>query len=110
MSRLIIPTRPSPHDLRAVGATVQICRRVGAPFVFVVNGAASHANITVQAAAALSEHGHVSPVILYQRTEYAASMIDGRTVIETAPSGKSAQEIAGLWNFVYARISLREAA
>ena len=107
---VVIPTRPSPHDLRAVGATVAMCRRAGKPFVFVLNGAAQRANITVQAAAALSEHGQVSPVILHQRTEYAASMIDGRTVVEAAPSGNSAQEIAELWKFVYAQISLREAA
>jgi chromosome partitioning protein len=107
---IVIPARPSPHDLRAVGATVAMCRRAGKPFVFVVNGAAQRANITVQAVAALSEHGRVSPVILYQRTEFAASMIDGRTVIESAPSGKSAQEIAELWKFLYAQINMRAAA
>jgi len=107
---VIIPARPSPHDLRAVGATVEMVRRAGKPFVFVLNGAAQRANITVQAVAALSEHGRVSPVILYQRTEYAASMIDGRTVIEAAPSGKSAQEIAALWKFVHAQVGVRQAA
>jgi chromosome partitioning protein len=107
---IVIPARPSPHDLRAVGATVAMARRAGKPFMFVLNGAAQRANITVQAVAALSEHGRVSPVILYQRTEYAASMIDGRTVIEAAPSGKSAQEIADLWSFVYAQIGMRAAA
>ena len=107
---VLIPARPSPHDLRAVGATVEICRRAGKPFLFVVNGAAQRANITVQAVAALSEHGRVSPVILYQRTEFAASMIDGRTVVETAPASRSAQEIAELWKFVHAQIGMRAAA
>jgi chromosome partitioning protein len=107
---VIIPARPSPHDLRAVGATVEMCRRFGKPFVFVLNGAAQRANITVEAAAALSEHGRVAPVILHQRTEFAASMIDGRTAIEAAPSCKSAREIADLWSFVYAQITLRRAA
>lgn len=107
---VIIPARPSPHDLRAVGATVEMVRRAGKPFVFVLNGAAQRANITVQAVAALSEHGRVSPVILYQRTEYAASMIDGRTVVEAAPSGKSAQEIGALWKFVHAQVGVRQAA
>ena len=107
---VIIPARPSPHDLRAVGATVEMCRRAGKPFVFVLNGAAQRANITVQAAAALSEHGRVSPVMLHQRTEYAASMIDGRTVLEAAPASKSAREIAELWHFVHAQIGLRQVA
>ena len=107
---VIIPARPSPHDLRAIGATVKMARRAGKPFLFVVNGAAPRANITAEAVAALSEHGRVAPIILYQRTDFAASMIDGRTVMETAPAGRSAQEIAELWKYVYAQISIRAAA
>jgi hypothetical protein len=37
-------------------------------------------------------------------------MIDGRTVMETTPSGRSAQEIAELWKYVHAQISIRAAA
>jgi chromosome partitioning protein len=107
---VVIPARPSPHDLRAIGATVKMVRRAGKPFLFVVNGAAPRANITAEAVAALSEHGRVAPVILYQRTEYAASMIEGGTVMETVPGGRSAQEIADLWKYVYSQISLRAAA
>src|SRR3954451_12542483 len=107
---VLIPARPSPHDLRAVAATVDMAKRAGKPFLFVVNGAAPRANITAEAVAALSEHGRVAPVILYQRTDYAASMIDGRTVMETATGGRSAREIADLWSYVYAQISVRQAA
>jgi chromosome partitioning protein len=107
---IVIPARPSPHDLRAASGTVEMARKAGKPFIFVVNGASPRASITAQAVAALSEHGRVAPVILYQRTEYAASMIDGRTVMETAASGRSAQEITELWQCVYAQIGLRVAA
>ena len=107
---VVIPARPSPHDLRAIGATVNMTRRAGKPFLFVINGAAPRANITAEAVAALSEHGRVAPVILYQRTDYAASMIDGRTVMETAVAGRSTQEIAELWKHVWAQMSMRAAA
>lgn len=107
---VLIPARPSPHDLRAVAATVDIAKRAGKPFLFVVNGAAPRANITAEAVAALSEHGRVAPVILYQRTDYAVSMIDGRTVMELAPSSRSAQEIAELWKSVRTSIRKRAAA
>ncbi len=107
---IVIPARPSPHDLRAASGTVEMARKAGKPFIFVVNGASPRASITAQAVAALSEHGRVAPVILYQRTEYAASMIDGRTVLETSASGRSAQEIVELWQCVYAQIGLRVAA
>src|SRR6266851_2946608 len=107
---IVIPARPSPHDLRAASGTVEMARKAGKPFMFVVNGASPRASITAQAVAALSEHGRVAPVILYQRTEFAASMIDGRTVMETAASGRSSQEIVELWQCVYAQIGLRVAA
>ena len=107
---VLVPVRPSPHDLRAIGATVELIRRAGKRFIFIVNGAASRAKITAEAVAALSEHGAVAPVILHQRTEYAASMIDGRTVLETVPSGRSAREICDLWTYIAAQISMQEAA
>jgi chromosome partitioning protein len=107
---VVVPARPSPHDLRAIAATVSLTRGAAKPFLFVVNGATPRANITAQAVAALSEHGQVAPVILYQRTDFAASMIDGRTVMETGAAGRSAQEIAELWKCVSAQTSMRVAA
>src|SRR5579864_6575791 len=101
---VLIPARPSPHDLRAVAATVAMARKAGKPFQFVINGAVPRANVTVEAVAALSEHGRVAPVILYHRTDYAVSMIDGRTVMELAPGSRSAGEIAELWNYVRTQI------
>jgi chromosome partitioning protein len=105
---VVIPARPSPHDLHAVGATVDMARRTGTPFFFVINGATPRANITLQAIAALSEHGPVAPVILHQRVAYAASMIDGRTVLESPDSKKAAQEIARLWEHVYSRVVMSQ--
>jgi chromosome partitioning protein len=107
---VLIPARPSPHDLRAIGATVDLVRRARTPFLFVINGAANRAHITAECVAALSEHGRVAPVILYQRTEWASSMINGRTVVETAGSGRSAREVADLWSYAYAQIALKAAA
>lgn len=101
---IVVPTRPSPHDLRAVGATVDLCDRAGKPLIFVVNAATPKARITAEAAVALSQHGTVAPITLHQRTDYAASMIDGRTVMEVDPQGRSAQEVTSLWNYVADRL------
>ncbi len=87
---IVIPTRPSPHDLRAVGATVDLCDRAGKPLIFVVNGATPKARITSEAAVALSQHGTVAPVTIHHRTDFASSMIDGRTVMEVDPNSRSA--------------------
>lgn len=101
---IVVPTRPSPHDLRAVGATVDLCERAGKPLVFVVNAATPKARITTDATIALSQHGTVAPVTIHQRVDFAASMIDGRTVMEIDPAGRSASEIADLWSYVSDRL------
>ena len=101
---IVIPTRPSPHDLRAVGATVDLCERAGKPLLFVVNGATPKAKITSEAAVALSQHGTVAPITIHHRTDFAASMIDGRTVMEVDAKGRSAQEVRDLWSYVSDRL------
>ena len=101
---VVVPTRPSPHDLRAVGATVDLCERAGKPLLFVVNGATPKARITSEAAIALSQHGTVAPITLHHRTDFAASMIDGRTVMEAAPKSRSCGEVQALWTYVSDRL------
>ncbi|MBB4085879.1 MULTISPECIES: ParA family protein [Sphingomonas] len=101
---IVIPTRPSPHDLRAVGATVDLCDRAGKPLLFVVNAATPKARITTEATLALAQHGTVAPVTIHQRTDFAASMIDGRTVMEVDAKGRSAAEVAALWTYVSDRL------
>lgn len=102
---VIIPVRPSPHDLRAVGRTVELAREAGKPFAFVVTQAKSNALLTVQAIAALSEHGVVSPAVVHDRVDFAASMTDGRTVLESDNRGRSASEMTALWEFVKGRMN-----
>jgi chromosome partitioning protein len=107
---LIVPTRPSPHDLRAVGATVDIADYHGKGVVFVVNDATPRARITAEAAVALSQHGVVAPVTIHNRVDFAASMIDGRTVGEVMPQSRSAEEIRELWTYIMGRLNRSEGA
>lgn len=101
---LIIPTRPSPHDLRAVGATVELAEGLDTPLVFVVNGATPRARITSEAAIALSQHGTLAPAVIHQRVDFASSMIDGRTVMELNSASKSSEEITKLWTYIQDRL------
>lgn len=102
---VIVPTRPSPHDLRAVGATVDIAERHGKPLIFVLNEAIARARITGESAVALSQHGTVAPVIVHHRVDFAASMIDGRTVGEVIANSPSAREISELWIYIQQKLS-----
>jgi chromosome partitioning protein len=97
---VLIPARPSPHDLRAVGIIAEMAEQAGKRFCFVVNGAAPRSLIAVQGRDALAQHGPVAPVILHQRIDFATSMIDGRTAGELSPQSRSAQEMVQLWNYI----------
>lgn len=101
---VLIPTRPSPHDLRAVGATVALVEHLGKPLIFVVNSAPPRARITADAIAVLSRYGPLAPSIVHQRVDFASSMIDGRTVMELPGPSRSGEEIAALWAYLEGRL------
>ena len=101
---VVVPTRPSPHDLRAVARTVDLAGRVNRAMVFVLNGAAARAKITADAAVVLSRHGTVAPVFVHHRTVFASAMIDGRTAMEVG-GAPSAREIAALWDYLHLQLA-----
>ncbi len=101
---VLIPTRPSPHDLRSIGSTMELVEHLGKPLVFVVNGAAARARITSEAVSLLSQYGPLAPSIIHQRVDFAAAMIDGRTVMELPGESRSADEIGELWGYLRDRL------
>lgn len=101
---IVIPMRPSPHDLRAAAATIDLVEKLGKSLVFVINGAAARARTTADTITALSRSGTLAPSIIHQRADFAASMIDGRTVMEIPGGERSAKEIQDLWAFLGDRI------
>lgn len=101
---VVVPTKPSPHDLRAIGATVDIVESVRRPMVFVVNQATQRARITADAAVSLSQHGTVAPVTIHHRVDFPTSMIDGRVVGELDATSKSAAEVAAFWTYLHNRL------
>ncbi len=101
---VIIPVRPSPHDLRASAATVALARTFNKDAIFVLNGATVRTRICADAILALAQHGPVAPVIVHQRVAFAGAMIDGRTAQEIQPHSKASQEVASLWQFLSDRM------
>jgi chromosome partitioning protein len=102
---VLIPARPSPHDLRAIGSTVALATGAGRPFLFALTQAKPNTRLTVQAVTALSEHGTISSAVVHDRVDFAGSMIDGRTVLEVDGRGRSAAEVRALWAFVQDRLT-----
>lgn len=102
---VLIPVRPSPNDLRAAGQTIDIVNEADKPFLFCITQAKPATKLTAQTIAVLSAHGEVVPALIGDRVDFAASMVDGRTVLEFAPKGKSTKEINELSSFVKKRIN-----
>ncbi len=103
---VVIPSRPSPLDLGTLGSTVSAVEEEGKPLIFVLNAVTARTRISAQAILALSQHGPVG-AILHQRTDYAASMTDGRVAAELDPTSKSAEEVAELWRNLLASLRKR---
>ena len=97
---IIVPVRPSPHDLRAVGAVLEAVEQQRKPFFFTINAATPRSHIALDAVRALAQHGRVAPVTLHNRIDFATSMVDGRTAGELNTRSRSSSEVAELWLYV----------
>ena len=97
-SLVVIPTRPSPNDLWALGATLNLVREANTPFAFLLTQAKGNARISMQSMAALSEHGRILGTVLHDRVDYARAMTDGRTSGELSAKSAAAVETRALWN------------
>lgn len=95
---VLIPVRPSPDDLRAVGTTLAAVNGSGMPFAFVLSQT-PRARITEEAARVVAQHGRLAPVNLAQRVAYAETGATGRGVTETRDK-KARAEVFALWNYV----------
>lgn len=97
---VIIPVKPSPNDLRAVGDTLEVIERLQKPFCFVITMAKTRTRLAIDTLQVLAQYGRVAPIMLGDRIDYAESMIDGLSVGELSAKSKSADEITKLWSYV----------
>ena len=95
---VLIPVRPSPDDLRAVGTTLAAVNGSGMPFAFVLCQP-PRARIAEEAARVLAQHGRLAPVNIAQRVAYAETGATGQGVTETKDH-KAGAEIATVWDYV----------
>ena len=94
---VLIPVRPSPDDLRAVGATIAAVHAANVPFAFTLSQT-PRAKITDEAARVLAQHGRVAPVNIAQRVSYAETGATGQGVTETTDD-KARAEIVAAWDY-----------
>jgi len=96
----VVPVRPSPDDLDAVGGTLGLIEAAKVPFLFVLTQAKPRTRLQMQAVLALAKHGKLAPTIIHDRTDFPTAAITGRTVTELEQQGASAGEVRDVLQYV----------
>jgi chromosome partitioning protein len=97
---VLVPVRPSPDDLGAIGPTLELIEAAGRPFAFVITQARPRTRLAAEALRVLAEHGRVAPTVMHDRADYPVAAVSGQAASEAAPEGKAALEVADLLGFV----------
>ncbi|MBS7541587.1 ParA family partition ATPase [Ancylobacter oerskovii] len=96
-SLVAVPVQPTPVDLWATQATLDMIAKEGTPSLLVINRALPRVALTQEIGEALRALGHpAAQTRLGNRVAFAASMGAGLTVQEVAPGSKGALEVEAL--------------
>jgi chromosome partitioning protein len=100
----VVPVRPSPDDLDAVGATLSLVEEAGCPFVFVLTQAKPRTRLQMQTVLELAKHGKLAPTVIHDRTDFPTAAITGKTVTEVEQEGPSANEVREVLTYVLTQL------
>ena len=110
-SLVLVPVQPSPMDVWATQATLDLCRQERKSALVVLNRVPPRANLTAAMMAKLGELGApVATAHIGNRVALASALAEGRGIAEAAPSSVAAQEIAALAEEILQRTAQRSAA
>jgi chromosome partitioning protein len=105
---VLIPTRPGPFDLAAVGATLALAAR--RPALVVLNQAPPSRRVILPAIVGEAREaisgmgGEVAGSVVAQRVALSHAIIAGQTVGEYEPGGRAAREVATLWREIQRKL------
>ncbi|HEY7687784.1 MAG TPA: AsmA family protein, partial [Dongiaceae bacterium] len=99
-----IPTRPYGHDLEAANATAELARQAGKPFVFIVNGAQTDAELPADLVMTLAQFGPVATTPIPRSLSFVDAMIEGRTVADGDSEQAASHSVIELWKYLAKRL------
>ncbi|MDR7037319.1 chromosome partitioning protein [Methylobacterium sp. BE186] len=106
-SLTLIPVRPGPFDLDAVGATLAMARSLGARIACLINAAppmtrlGRPTSIVAETRTVLTDLGApVLPGQVSQRASLSHALISGQSVGEYDPGSRAAEEVGAMWSTV----------
>ncbi|HIJ39103.1 MAG TPA: ParA family protein [Rhodospirillaceae bacterium] len=106
-SLILVPVQPSPMDLWATKPTLELARREKSNALLVLNRVPSRGKLTDLIRAKISaENLPIANTNLGNRSAFAASMMEGKGVVETQPRGLAANEIRQLADEIAGLITL----
>ena len=97
----LIPVRTSPADIEAALPTLDAARRLDKRFAFILNQTPARSYRASEAAAALHAAGALALPFIVQRNDHQDALGTGLGVTEFNSDGKAAEEIRGLWQWVW---------
>lgn len=101
---VVIPCRPTPDDLDAVGPTLDIIADTRKQFIFVLTQATARTKLALEAVPELAQHGRVAPIVVHNRQDYPSAALAGLGVTETGDTAASA-EIKHLLAYVMTQLA-----
>jgi chromosome partitioning protein len=94
---VLIPVQPSPMDIWATGATMDLARTSKVPVLLVLNRVPPRGKVIDMMRQQLAKDKlPVATAALGNRVAFVASMLEGQAVVETAPGSAASTEIRNL--------------
>jgi len=94
---MVVPVQPSPMDLWATGATLELARQEKRRPLLVLNRLPARSTMIAFSRERIAREGlPLAATALGNRTAFAASMAEGAGVAETDPHGPATQEVTAL--------------
>lgn len=101
---VIVPVQPSPMDVWATRATIDLAADNKVPVLVVLNRVPPRANLTEEMIGDLRAiHGGVARTRIGNRVAFASALAAGQAVGEMQPRGRAAEEIADLAEEIWTR-------
>jgi chromosome partitioning protein len=102
---IIVPIQPSPLDLWATEPTLALAKSEKRKVLIVINRAQTRMKLAETLIARIADLGtDIAEATIGNRTAFAASMMEGRGVVETAARGKAAMEMLALADEITKRL------
>jgi chromosome partitioning protein len=105
---VLIPCRPSAFDLSAIQTTAKLVQLLRRPAFVVFTAGPPNAPRVYQEAGELVESFGTPPcpMLLPDRAAYRHASAEGRTVIESEPDGKAADEVRALYKWTCRQLDM----